>query len=134
MSLSANRIETRKRPHRFKMYQNYAKEEQVMKLKAIGILSYLLSLWFIFKGFDKMYNYYNPSANEMLSNHAVNAYVGGDAYNYIINAGYATAYFVLALLFVVVGSTCFICKAINNRNRMASDLQQLTTENQAVSS
>lgn len=105
-----------------------------MKLKAIGILSYLLSLWFIFKGFDKMYNYYNPSANEMLSNHAVNAYVGGDAYNYIINAGYATAYFVLALLFVVVGSTCFICKAINNRNRMASDLQQLTTENQAVSS
>lgn len=26
-----------------------------------------------------------------------NAYVGGDAYNYIINAGYATAYFVLSV-------------------------------------
>ena len=31
----------------------------------------------------------------------VNAYVGGDAYNYIINGTYATAYFVLTAMFVL---------------------------------
>ena len=31
----------------------------------------------------------------------VNAYVGGDAYNYIINGTYATAYFVLTTMFVL---------------------------------
>ena len=32
-----------------------------------------------------------------------NAYVGGDAYNYIINGNYATACFVLATMFVIIG-------------------------------
>lgn len=31
----------------------------------------------------------------------VNAYVGGDAYNYIINGTYATAFFVLTAMFVL---------------------------------
>lgn len=35
--------------------------------------------------------------------HPINAYVGGDAYNYIINANYATAFFVLGIFFVIVG-------------------------------
>ena len=52
----------------------------------------------LFKGIDKMTNYYNsenyPSLNE-------NAYVGGDAYNYIINGNYATAFFVLTTMFVL---------------------------------
>ena len=33
----------------------------------------------------------------------VNAYVGGDAYNYIINGTFATAYAVLAVLFSLWG-------------------------------
>lgn len=32
-----------------------------------------------------------------------NAYVGRDAYNYIINGNYATACFVLATMFVIIG-------------------------------
>ena len=37
------------------------------------------------------------------SRHGTNAYVGGDAYNYIINGNYVTAFFVLATLFVILG-------------------------------
>lgn len=55
-------------------------------------------IYTLFKGIDKMTNYYNsenyPSLNE-------NAYVGGDAYNYIINGNYATAFFVLTAMFVM---------------------------------
>ena len=42
---------------------------------------------------------------ELFPHKYVNAYVGGDAYNYIINAGYAAAWFVLfgALLLASVG-------------------------------
>lgn len=56
------------------------------------------SFWTLYKGIDKMTNYYNsenyPNLNE-------NAYVGGDAYNYIINGNYATAFFVLTAMFVL---------------------------------
>ena len=48
-------------------------------------------------GFDKMLSY----SNEKYAYR--NAYVGGDAYNYIINGNYATAFFVLAALFSVIG-------------------------------
>lgn len=50
-------------------------------------------------GRDKMVNYYS---SELYSSLNKNAYVGGDAYNYIINGTYATSYFVLALLFAVL--------------------------------
>ena len=44
-----------------------------------------------------MTNYYNSEYSSRL----VNAYVGGDAYNYIINGTYATAFFVLTAMFVL---------------------------------
>ena len=56
------------------------------------------SFFTLYKGIDKLTNYYNsenyPSLNK-------NAYVGGDAYNYIINGTYATAFFVLTAMFVL---------------------------------
>ncbi len=36
----------------------------------------------------------------------INAYVGGDAYNYIINANYGTGYFVLTGIFVLGAIGC----------------------------
>ena len=42
-----------------------------------------------------MTNYHNSDYRQ------VNAYVGGDAYNYIINGTYATAFFVLTAMFVL---------------------------------
>lgn len=56
-----------------------------------GIM-FLVSLIPLYKGYDKMTNYYSSDTYYSLNK---NAYVGGDAYNYIINASYATAFFVL---------------------------------------
>jgi len=64
----------------------------------VAICFYAASAMSLLTGFDKMYVYHN-------SDYAFdNAYVGGDAYNYIINAGYATAYFVLAMGFLITGT------------------------------
>ena len=51
--------------------------------KYLSIISYIGSLITCIKGLDKMYNYVN-SEYSWIESH--NAYVGGDAYNYIINA------------------------------------------------
>ena len=55
-------------------------------LLIIAILFYLLSAVMLYKGYDKMTNYSNPEYSFMTTH---NAYVGGDAYNYIINGNYA---------------------------------------------
>ena len=39
---------------------------------------------------------------------SVNAYVGGDAYNYIINGNYATGFFVLSMGLFISGTLCVI--------------------------
>lgn len=56
------------------------------------------SFFTIYKGIDKMSNYHNSENYPSLN---VNAYVGGDAYNYIINGTYATSFFVLTAMFVL---------------------------------
>lgn len=54
----------------------------------------LAFLAFTALGFYKMFAYNNPKYT--IFEETQNAYVEGDAYNYIINGTYATAYFVLA--------------------------------------
>ncbi|MBS2970376.1 hypothetical protein J9317_16640 [Metabacillus sp. KIGAM252] len=71
------------------------------------IPSFILSALFLFVGAYKLYAYSNSDLGE-----PVNAYVEGDAYNFIINAGQSTAYFVLALIFVVLGCTFLICNQL----------------------
>lgn len=81
-----------------------AKETVKIILFVIAAVFYLVSAVMLYKGHDKMTNYHNseyyPSSN-------VNAYVGGDAYNYIINGNYATGFFVLAAGFIISGTICF---------------------------
>lgn len=60
----------------------------------VAIILILLSLIFYYIGYDKVTNYENP---EYSWEDSSNAYVGGDAYNYIINAEYATGSFVIAV-------------------------------------
>ena len=67
----------------------------------IAVIFYLMSIVMLYKGYDKMTNYYN---SEYYSSISVNAYVGGDAYNYIINGTYATAIFVLSAGFMITGT------------------------------
>lgn len=71
----------------------------------VFLVSFMLVVFgcvFAFMGFDKKDNYYNA---EIYSNLSKNAYVGGDAYNYIINSNYFTGYLTLA-------SACFVCGTI----------------------
>ena len=67
------------------------------KLRTFAIILLIASIVFCSIGFYKkdVYDgdgYFSP-----------NAYVGGDAYNYIINGNYATAFFVLTLTFAMLG-------------------------------
>ena len=62
----------------------------------------VLGLLILKTGFEKKDNYYNPEGSSLSSE---NAYVGGDAYNYIINGTYFTGY-------VVMGSSLLIISAI----------------------
>jgi hypothetical protein len=77
------------------------KEMKNKKLNSMPIwgvlsgLSFLISCIMIYLGFNKMTQY-----DSVLHK---NSYVGGDAYNYIINGTYATSFFVLALVFSILG-------------------------------
>lgn len=64
-----------------------------------GIM-FVISMIPLYEGYDKMTNYYSSDTYDSLNK---NAYVGGDAYNYIINAGYSTAFFVLAIGAALLG-------------------------------
>lgn len=70
------------------------------------VIMYLTSMFFVGVGFYKIFSYRPPHTN---------AYVGGDAYNYIINSNYATGYFVLALLFAIIGSGILIKETIEKQ-------------------
>ncbi len=70
-------------------------------LFVFAAVMYLMCLIMIYKGYDKMTNYYNSENYYSLNK---NAYVGGDAYNYIINGTYATGFFALSSGFMVTGS------------------------------
>jgi hypothetical protein len=74
-------------------------------------LSFMISAWFMGCGFYKIFFYSNSDYST-----GTNVYVGGDAYNYIINSGRATGYFVLALMFVVIGCTSWAINSYKEQN------------------
>lgn len=63
----------------------------------LSIISLICGCFTLYKGIDRLTNYYNSDYSSL----NVNAYVGGDAYNYIINGTHATAFFVLTTMFVL---------------------------------
>lgn len=70
------------------------KKLSVKSIKAIVLFSVslvflVMGLCFIGEGFDKKDNYYNSEYSYSAN---INAYVGGDAYNYIINGTYFAGY------------------------------------------
>lgn len=70
-------------------------------LLVAALVFYMIAGVFFYKGHDKMTNYYNSESFYSLNR---NAYVGGDAYNYIINGNYATGFFTLATGFMITGT------------------------------
>lgn len=77
-------------------------------LYIIAACFYILSAVAFYKGYDKITNYYY---SEKYYNLNKNAYVGGDAYNYIINGNYATGYYVLSMGTLLTG-TLFVLTGI----------------------
>lgn len=98
------------------------KESVVKKLLIVAAVFYIISGIMLYKGYDKMVNYYNSEYS--ISNN-VNSYVGGDAYNYIINGNYATGFFVLSMGFMMTGtiflSSGFVITAIYNTKNTEGD-------------
>ena len=68
--------------------------------KGLSWTSFLAAAVPLYMGFHKMFVYVN---NEYYVAGNKNSYVGGDAYNYIINGNYATGFFVLATMLVIMG-------------------------------
>lgn len=86
-------------------------KKSVKKLNILAVIFIIISVIMVFKGFDKMNNYSNPDSYYRDS---VNAYVGGDAYNYIINGTYSTSYFTLASGCMISGILCIVGGMIIN--------------------
>jgi hypothetical protein len=77
-------------------------------------LFYFISVIFSVIGFYKLWVYESPEDSIYGSSMGVNAVVGGDAYNFMINATTAVAYFLVALIFVVIASSLLIAKSIRD--------------------
>ena len=81
--------------------------KRTLRLLSIGFIC--LGILFLIFAFNKkdVYEYYeyNPSLSK-------NAYVGGDAYNYIINGTYFTGYMVLSGTFFIMGTISVVGASI----------------------
>lgn len=90
-------------------------------MKGLSITSLILSIIFFFMGFYRLFFYSNPESRVLKSR---NAWVGGDAYNYIINGTQATAYFVLFaaffIAFVLIKIALHLQNTIESSHREAS--------------
>lgn len=89
-------------------------------LKITAIVIAIIGLIFIFVGFDKKNNYEN---SDYVWGEYKNAYVGGDAYNYIINGTYFTGYAVVGGSLLIIGGIFFVGAALieeleANRSRL----------------
>ena len=71
-----------------------------------------LSVYFFYKALDRILVYENPD----YEGNFINVYVGGDAYNYIINGTHATFFAVIAIGCMLSALMCFLFQAYVNRN------------------
>jgi hypothetical protein len=100
--------------------------------KLISIIASIVSFWFFRMGWYKMTVYRN-SESSFVDNK--NAYVGGDAYNYIINGTYSTSYFVLAIGSLLLAAVCTLiyvhidsqCEILKQNERIVQLLEKQQT-------
>lgn len=71
-------------------------------LRVLSVFMLVLALYFGNLGFEKKDAYYNSDVTN------INAYVGGDAYNYIINGTYFTGYLVLSGSLLICSTMLFV--------------------------
>jgi hypothetical protein len=96
-------------------------------MKNFSITLYFISCVFLGMGFHKLYKYDSSSYEP------VNAYVGGDAYNYIINMGFATSLFIVALILSMVATGVLIYSRLNAvYTQLGGDLNKEYTDIETV--
>lgn len=101
--------------------------EKTLKKNAIKILivlslcMVLVGSVFLYKGYDVKNNYFNSDT------YGENAYVGGDAYNFIINGTYFTAYSVMGMGSYIIAAIFFTgaILAINDDKEGDEELPRL---------
>lgn len=95
-------------------------------LSIVFVASLLLGLFSLVTAYDKKDRYYN---SESLTSLNENAYVGGDAYNYIINGTHFTGYMVQGMGFLVIstmtGMGALYCLLGNRRNPVTEKAEDL---------
>lgn len=91
--------------------RGYKKVRMIFRI--LCVLSLAFSVLFSYKAIDVKNNYYNSEDYSYLN---TNAYVGGDAYNYIINGTYFTGY-------SVVASAGLVCMALFGSGALYSTLK-----------
>lgn len=103
-------------------------------LKVISIIALILSIIMLCVGFYKI-NVYEDSIFE-----PKNAYVGGDAYNYIINGTYFSGYMAIGGALLIVSAVCFgFSKVIQTVDSQSYGIRQemgrttLSTEHVGIS-
>lgn len=85
----------------------------------ICIVAVIALLFFGYQAYDKKNNYYNSEYMVELNQ---NAYVGGDAYNYIINAGYFVGYSSLCGACAIVATIAFGCASLLEMTEKKKDM------------
>ncbi|OCA89916.1 MULTISPECIES: hypothetical protein [unclassified Bacillus (in: firmicutes)] len=101
-------------------------------LKIVVIIALLFTVITLGAGLYKLYVYESPYSKEEMIDQgyeeifneekAVNAYNLYDVQNLSVNAGMATAYFTLAILFSILGIGAFVMAEILKRNEQRSML------------
>lgn len=94
--------------------------------KGLSSIAFIISAIVLGLGLDKMFNY---DSGEYYPYEYHNAYVGGDAYNYIINSNYATGFFVLATMFALMGIGFIVLYYLS---KMADGQSKLLSTNQNI--
>jgi hypothetical protein len=94
-------------------------------LIVVALIFYIVAGVMFYKGYDKMANYKNSDYSSL----NVNAYVGGDAYNYIINGTYATGFFVLGIGFLISGTVCGAASVLSNQMSDMAENQEKIADN-----
>lgn len=91
--------------------------------RVIAVLLLMLSFYNFNRGYDKRDNYVNSEYSTSLN---VNAYVKGDAYNFIVNSNFFTAYSVLGVGYGI-GGILFLLGA-----ELISELEKNRIENAEI--
>ena len=98
------------------------KENAIKKTKRMCIIFTIIGIIMLFVAFYKITAYENPEYSWETN---VNSYVGGDAYNYIINGTYFTGYAVMGTGSLIIAS---IMGGINICLSVQSDKETYTIE------